>query len=286
MIFIKPPRVRNTSTLNTFHTHAPALFPIYSVIRNAYANYLSKSADPAQIKPLGLLPHTKKLLLSLYDSGNTLKVNDKYKLNWIYELRNSDDLPYCPMCGNPGWSDLEHYLPDSHYPEFAFFSYNLIPTCTVCNRKRSNRANAPGVALKLLHPYLDNFMQNAPITTVRIIGKFDKTGTSYKMPSFELVPIVPNTDILYPRVANHLSKCFAEVHFRKWVKPLWAEWRINASDYTTVDLFREAIKKKLSSEVRLGGMNNWTAAFLRGLDNDLDVTAWIFLHRAARHLLK
>lgn len=50
-----------------------------------------------------------------------------------YRLKNRSN--FCYMCGNLNAGTLDHLLPKDIYPEFSFFSKNLIPSCD-CNSKK------------------------------------------------------------------------------------------------------------------------------------------------------
>jgi len=45
----------------------------------------------------------------------------------------------CPYCNIEGASQVEHYLPEEDFPEFAFLVQNLIPSCWTCNSKKWDR---------------------------------------------------------------------------------------------------------------------------------------------------
>jgi hypothetical protein len=243
---------------------------VIPALRAAYNDYLSKRGAPSTVVPVGFEPAIKLSLLGLYKSSAK-----KYKLNWIRDLRSSASYPYCPMCGHPGRQDIEHYLPESHFPEFAFFSFNLIPSCTTCNRKRGRYANQPGQALGLLHPYFDGPILSTPLLSVKIEGTTLANGTvTYAAPSFLPIALLPPGNALHPRLANHLDRCIQTDDFTRWVTGRWVVWRQKAHTYSLVDLPGE-ITKELNAEVDAGGINNWTAAFLRGLSADVSVMNWI-----------
>ncbi|MDX3960517.1 hypothetical protein Q6A78_08920, partial [Aliarcobacter skirrowii] len=75
------------------------------------------------------------------------------------------DLKTCPYCNRnyisviekndlndkQTRSELDHFHPKSIYPFLAINYYNLIPSCSTCNKLKSNDDS-----LKLLHPYDDN----------------------------------------------------------------------------------------------------------------------------------
>ena len=97
------------------------------------------------------------------------------------KFKNADDEPYnayqlikslgitvCPYCNRntiynlkystKRTSELDHFYPKSKYPFFAVSFYNLIPSCKVCNRLKSDNADK-----KYINPYDDrfDFNQNA-----------------------------------------------------------------------------------------------------------------------------
>lgn len=62
----------------------------------------------------------------------------------------------CPFCGIGESSTLDHYLPKEHYPEFAIFPSNLVPSCAVCNTRKRDRVLIDGTDVRMfLHPCFD-----------------------------------------------------------------------------------------------------------------------------------
>ncbi|CAH7482170.1 HNH endonuclease [Vibrio splendidus] len=62
----------------------------------------------------------------------------------------------CPFCGGLGMpTNLDHYLPKAHFPQFSIVPYNLIPACMDCNMGEKGDAFAVNLEDQVLHPYLD-----------------------------------------------------------------------------------------------------------------------------------
>lgn len=62
----------------------------------------------------------------------------------------------CPLCTQRDVQTLDHYLPESVFPEFAVFPLNLVPTCFSCNKAKL--AHVPtGYDEQLFHPYFDDW---------------------------------------------------------------------------------------------------------------------------------
>lgn len=276
MIFIDAPKVSDDKILLNLENYCPELWEIKDSLELSYSLYIFYGADPSKIDPIKLTEIQDEKLLAGYGYGYTKRKEDVYFSNWIYELRHSDSLPYCPMCGNTGRDAIDHYLPKDFYPEFAFYSKNLVPTCTACNGKRNKHANAPGVELSLLHPYMDGAQLNQALVFVKINGILSEDGAlSYAIPSFSIVPCLSDDDKLYRRLKNHLEKCVSASQFVRWVTGRWGIWRKKAPGYLTLDALRVAVQVELDAEIEVGGMNNWTAAFLRGLLLDKFALDWI-----------
>jgi hypothetical protein len=60
----------------------------------------------------------------------------------------------CPLCDQGRATTLDHYLPQSLFPEFSILPLNLVPACGDCNRNKSATYAQAGVGL-FLHAYLD-----------------------------------------------------------------------------------------------------------------------------------
>ncbi len=81
-------------------------------------------------------------------------VGETKKARRIYDsLINQQEI--CPTCGFGHVKALDHYLPKSKFPCFAILPFNLIPSCTDCNSKKSNDF-ATSKNKQPMHPYYDS----------------------------------------------------------------------------------------------------------------------------------
>jgi len=175
------------------------------------------------------------------------------------------------MCGSPNVRTLEHYLPKASYPEFFVFSFNLVPSCSTCNQKRGNTANAPGALSPLLHPYFDGNILNLDFLVTQI-------NPPYAAPSF--IPILNGqlTGIIRSRAQRHIEKSIDTVAFKDWMTNQWVEWKQKAHREPDLNSLINTITTNLSDHVRVSGPNTWTAAFLRGLHNNHAAADWLRLN--------
>ena len=88
----------------------------------------------------------------------------------------------CASCGLSETSELDHYLPKEHYPEFSILSSNLVPCCSNCNRRKSEKLLVEGTPnRRFLHLYYDTipsqrFLQaSLDLYADFIIVRFDVT---------------------------------------------------------------------------------------------------------------
>jgi CHASE2 domain len=71
-------------------------------------------------------------------------------------LLNATPNSICPLCGQGRVGALDHYLPQSAYPDYVVLPANLVPACTDCNQaKRAWFAKSADD--QILHPYFDDF---------------------------------------------------------------------------------------------------------------------------------
>lgn len=101
-------------------------------------NFAKQPANSIFFQASGEFSAEKKLLMDFYKSPPA-------KLKALfYDLRNKNKMRECPYCGNPVRPNtLDHFVPESHWPEFALYPDNLVPQCQQCASKKSNRYYMP-----------------------------------------------------------------------------------------------------------------------------------------------
>lgn len=93
---------------------------------------------------------TKKQFIRLYE------YNFMEKNRHIYDALKISTNDQCPFCGGIGATDnLDHYLPKTHFPQYAILPYNLIPACRDCNMGTKGSTFATQNSDQVIHPYLD-----------------------------------------------------------------------------------------------------------------------------------
>ena len=119
------------------HIHLKKVYEYKNDLKNSYINYIF-FAKRYKLKDL---PRSLKIervgKASFIEHYN----NPKYFSDFISDFRNKNRSNFCYMCGSMNAGTLDHLLPKDKYPEFAFFSKNLIPSCD-CNSKKNDNISS------------------------------------------------------------------------------------------------------------------------------------------------
>lgn len=149
--------VRNTLT---------ALLPR---IRNRYAAY-SQIELNNRIAADNFTQSEKEALQSLYSSKTQTAKSIIESITTIHLLIQAG---CCLSCGIGEPDEVDHFLPQEHFPEFSIFHKNLVPICGTCNQIKGK--NIPGGARDYFHPMFDNLPNeqflNCTITYLNNIPK-------------------------------------------------------------------------------------------------------------------
>lgn len=66
-----------------------------------------------------------------------------------------DSAEWCPMCGHRDVVEVDHYLPKAHYIDLVTSPLNLVPACSVCNKRKKDRLATAQDEI-FLHPYFED----------------------------------------------------------------------------------------------------------------------------------
>jgi hypothetical protein len=109
-------------------------------------------------------------------------------------------LKKCPYCYRIRASEVDHYLPKSHFGEYAVYAPNLVPICRDCNGKKSNRYKRPEGGRRYIHPYFDPL----PISSTPYLAAKLSVGTSVTV-SFHIRSSPELSDELREVLTNQFS---------------------------------------------------------------------------------
>lgn len=74
----------------------------------------------------------------------------------------------CPLCNARTVSTLDHYLAQTHHPDFVLTPINLVPACSDCNTGKL-AADPTTIHEQTLHPYFDSLPIDATWLVAKVI---------------------------------------------------------------------------------------------------------------------
>lgn len=245
-------RVFDRTILETVVTHYTSLASTKSLILSSYRQYVIKKGSPSII-PLTLTSDQISDFEKAYDNKPA-----GAGLDWINEIY-INGLNSCPLCGGDGARTIEHYLPQTSYPEFSVFSLNLLPSCGSCNSKR-NSLNAHGATISPLHPYFDKkILEKLNVYTsvsldCGIVG-FDLT--------YDRTPFNADEQL---RIDHHIEMSLDQISYINRTLASIESLRISAEKYLSVEDFRtDVIEDEIYKSDRMKDTNSWHHALCKGL---------------------
>lgn len=264
MKFLPPAFASNALVLRKLEAEHATLGARATDLKDAYREYARHKGSPAKVAPIGLTKPEARDLYAVY-SGEAIK----YGVRWIGEYRRAKNYSHCPLCGSANPSQLEHYLPHAHYPEFTVFSWNLVPTCSLCNPKRGHRAHEPGHPDPLVHPYLEPELAFRPFLSARIRPPY--VAVTFK-PTI-VGPFAPET---MRRLEWQLAQCLNTDRFDSWLVYRWRTFHLqSANEFATDTALVAHLQKAHDSTAKVGGPNAWDTVFYRALLSDASAQTWL-----------
>jgi len=125
--------------------------------------------------------------------------------NYLVQLQTQAGC--CVSCGIGEADQLDHFLPQEHFPEYSIMHKNLIPICGTCNEIKSDYI--PGETKNYFHPMFDklpdeaflacqiNYESNIPTSNFSIIPKFHTSIINKHFLDLELKSRLEKKAIIY-----------------------------------------------------------------------------------------
>jgi hypothetical protein len=172
----------------------------------------------------------------------------------------------CPMCGKRTVSTLDHYLPKTKYPTYAVTAFNLLPSCSDCNKAKQTKIITSREE-ETIHPYYDDFNDEVWIKA-NIIEEFPIgfNFNVYKPASW--------TDEKFKRAVNHFDTFHLNALYSSHAADRFAPYKIQLKRLYSrggEKAIKEDIEDRSESnkEIRL---NSWEAAMYTALLS----SSWFF----------
>lgn len=167
----------------------------------------------------------------------------------------------CPVCGRDALGTLDHYLPKQTFPEFSFYSKNLVPACDRCNNQRGTTLKGLVVGERPIHPYFDGFVASRVMTvTFR---------PNWQMPTILPVPFGVR-GLKRRSVQWHIDNIIKPARIFRFLDDLWLQVVRQPGVFVGSDPSSPLMKAKLFEYERLdaaatSSQNSWRSSFFHGL---------------------
>lgn len=104
--------------------------------------------------------------LELY-SKNRYKISENHPISQLIKIAKEINNGNCYYCGAYEIDSIDHFLPEGqeeskfekYFPQLCVMSYNLIPSCVICNRKKFTHVGN-FAAQTFIHPYFSKFLND------------------------------------------------------------------------------------------------------------------------------
>ncbi|MGS1073516.1 HNH endonuclease [Burkholderia glumae] len=164
----------------------------------------------------------------------------------------------CPLCGHRVVKTLDHYLPQTRFPELAVFPANLVPACADCNKAKLAHVAATREE-ETYHPYFDDWSGQP------FLGASLEFGERLTV-SFSVVNVPEMTEQDLCRIRNHMELLQLNELYVSHASVELAEnketYRRNFS--SGADVLREELRQIAETRSR-ANRNSWIAALYRCL---------------------
>ena len=285
MIYLPHPDIDDSTILTTL-ANTPGLgsYPLLRQrlrrISGRYRTYVEAQGNAWEIPSLrkSVLPDVLKLALQNHYE------TPPQAIEFLSPMRSEASPDICSMCGAPKSGTLDHVFPKGKFPEFSFFSRNLVPACD-CNTKRGERLKGRKREERVLHPYFDVALKR------RLIRASLSAGThGYSKPVISLQICVRSSNPVYTAIKYHLENVIERTDVVHYLFQYWKRILRNPEDHLrlpsgafTKSQFDQAVREELRRlDRRRSTPNNWESMLLAGLTVNPSVRT--FVMRTVRDL--
>jgi hypothetical protein len=237
-----------------------------NLVLQQYLSYRNSAGNPHVTLPLNLPD-------AISENFKTAYKNEWKKVGFIDQIRNNLSINQCPLCGNMGTHQVDHFLPQVDYSELSILSENLVPICE-CNGIKNDYYKSAAVSERFLHPYFDQILNER-----LLLLKFAGVAASSQTPSFSIAVNLASTHPDFNRISYQISKLILREKFLNYMGNLWSQlinkpesqlfkhWQRNAGK--SIDDLKLALDIAIEHyDGHHGTKNNWHSVFYYGVLKD------------------
>ena len=242
-----------------------SLAPLLPTIAARYVAFTAAAPDFQTLSATPISTIDKKMLIRAYDDRPALVRRMIEKM--VSSLKAADS-GVCPFCCDLGPAqELDHFMPKAKFPEFALFPANLVPVCSVCNKRKGQVVKKKGERV-IVYPFED--LKTSP-KFLRATVVLDRTARSI----FSLIKPPHMTDKMFGVLERH----FERLHLHQRLSQ-----RANATLQSVVialrgndeKLIKRSLKRKFETAKIDSHVNSWGFALSESLYKQrVEISTWL-----------
>lgn len=208
-----------------------------------------------QLVSSSLFQNNKDALIHMYSYED--KELQEYKMELLTSGNFEDD--ECPLCQIDTISCFDHFLPKSKFPEFAINIYNLIPSCNICNSKKSETFLDGNNNQKYFNVFLDKVPSNKHFLHL----KYNKKN----IPIFFIDNFDGMDPVLYERIKNTFSDLLILQRYNKRMYKEIQSLRTIFKNFKFLSYvrIRSIINTRISESEHQNGETHWKTLLYKEL---------------------
>lgn len=239
-----------------------------TTVLSAYQSYDGTATAVCCLKPAATAPATPKDLRGNYQYLTQSERNVRSAL-----MQNNLG-GRCPLCDQGRATTLDHYLPQSLFPEFSILPLNLVPACGDCNRNKSATYAQDGVGL-FLHAYLDQIPDKSRFLFAKVWVEEQIIAVTFTVKP----PRSLNTE-LRRRILTHYKELNLTTLYRveavNEVSERSGRIKGMVDEGASADDVSDYLRLEAKSIAGAKGRNHWRYALLDAMARDDDICAGAF----------
>lgn len=234
-----------------------------------YKFYQNHKHDLNKIKEVNLLSENQVNLLKT--SYKNSKIFQKNRNIILHKLPNKSKIR-CPYCGLSMSYTLDHYFPESTYPEYILYIPNLIPCCSHCNSVKNNRLFKNNERM-FLHFYYDQIPSYQFLKAKFIVDN--------NIPKINFYLEFEEENEINNVIQNHFDELSLFEYYEKSYNEILGEIYYLAIEHlnngNTFDDFKDALVFDTNAKKKTYGVNFYkTVIYTAICENIDDLKKWIY----------
>lgn len=203
------------------------------------------------------------------DIQESLKTLYSYSCKELQEYKNKViKSSLCPYCSLENHHTLDHYLPQSLFPQYSDEIHNLIPCCNACNEAKGNKYLLSGKR-QIINLFIDILPKEIKFLKIEIDIQFKQ------LPTIKYSITDENKHLIGANLFDIISSTFTELHlpdrYRDEIENRITDKVISdiqISTTTNIQTIKNELIKDAKSAFNLSGINNWEGLFYEAAANN------------------